>query len=207
MLSLEEEFKKSSSALNVVVNNTKSKEQLTPPSKFKVWQFAAAASVILLLISAALNIYLFNRYSATSEQYQALLIQRNSLQAKSDVYQTHLRQWQSAAEMMADPAMAMIKMPGVEGKKDNMATVFWDTRSKDVFVMPNKLPAPSQNKQYQLWALVDGKPVDLGMLDPDCNSVCKMKNIPRAQAFAITLEKTGGSPSPTMDQMFVFGKA
>jgi anti-sigma-K factor RskA len=32
-----------------------------------------------------------------------------------------------------------------------------------------------------------------------------MKNIPRAQAFAITLEKKGGNPTPTMEQMFVMG--
>ena len=72
--------------------------------------------------------------------------------------------------------------------------------------MVNKMPQPSQGKQYQLWALVDGKPVDAGMVDANCTTVCKMKNIPKAQAFAITLEKAGGSPSPTMEAMYVFGK-
>jgi hypothetical protein len=33
-----------------------------------------------------------------------------------------------------------------------------------------------------------------------------MKNIPAAQGFAITLERKGGSLSPTMDQMYVNGK-
>jgi anti-sigma-K factor RskA len=33
-----------------------------------------------------------------------------------------------------------------------------------------------------------------------------MKNIPAAQAFAITLENRGGSVSPTMEAMFVMGK-
>jgi len=33
----------------------------------------------------------------------------------------------------------------------------------------------------------------------------KMKNIPSAQAFAITLEPTGGSPTPTMP-IYVMGK-
>jgi anti-sigma-K factor RskA len=100
----------------------------------------------------------------------------------------------------------MIKMPGVPGKEGHMATVFWQTRTKDVYVMPNKLPAPAEDRQYQLWAMVKGKPVDAGMLDPDCISVCKMKNIPEAEAFAITLEKKGGSPTPNMEQLFVMGK-
>jgi len=38
-------------------------------------------------------------------------------------------------------------------------------------------------------------------------AVVKMKNIPRAQAFAVTLEKRGGSAAPTMDQMYMMGKA
>ena len=60
-------------------------------------------------------------------------------------------------------------------------------------------------KQYQLWAIVDGKPVDAGLIT-DCIGLCKMKRIDRAQAFAITLEKAGGSPTPTLTEMYVFGK-
>jgi anti-sigma-K factor RskA len=107
--------------------------------------------------------------------------------------------------MMADPAMKMVKLPGIPGKGDNMATVFWDTKSKDVYLMANKLPKPTIGKQYQLWALVDGSPVDAGILDVAAN-VCKMKTIPKAQGFAITLENAGGSPTPTMDAMYVMGK-
>jgi anti-sigma-K factor RskA len=60
-------------------------------------------------------------------------------------------------------------------------------------------------KQYQLWAIVDGKPVDAGMVG-DCEGLCKMKVINRAEAFAITLEKEGGSSAPTLTAMYVMGK-
>jgi len=80
------------------------------------------------------------------------------------------------------------------------------THSLTLFhLLANKLPQAPSGKQYQLWALVDGKPVDAGMIG-DCNGLCRLKNIPRAQAFAITLEREGGSPTPTMDQMYVLGK-
>ena len=70
------------------------------------------------------------------------------------------------------------------------------------------LPAAPTGKQYQLWTIVDGKPVDMGMLDPEfSNRLLRMKSSsPNAVAFAITLEKAGGSPSPTMDEMYVMGK-
>ena len=55
--------------------------------------------------------------------------------------------------------------------------------------------------------MVDGKPVDAGVFDLNAGpGMFKMKNIPRAQAFAITLEKKGGSPTPSLDKLYVLGK-
>jgi anti-sigma-K factor RskA len=54
--------------------------------------------------------------------------------------------------------------------------------------------------------LVNGKPVDVGLLTADCNGLCKLKTIPEAQAFAITLENKGGSATPHLDQLYVMGK-
>ena len=87
-----------------------------------------------------------------------------------------------------------------------MATVYWDKRSKDVYLHVNNMPAATTGKQYQLWALVDGTPVDAGVFDiSSANPMIKMKNIPRAQGFAVTLEPTGGSIKPTPEQMYVLG--
>jgi anti-sigma-K factor RskA len=33
-----------------------------------------------------------------------------------------------------------------------------------------------------------------------------MKNVQNAQAFAVTLEQRGGSPTPTMEAMYAMGK-
>jgi len=173
---------------------------------FKRWRMVAAAAIILLICSAALNIYFYDKYRERHSAYLALLSERNSLQANNQLYQTRLNEWRSISEMMAAPEMLMVKMPDVSGKNAHLATIFWNTKSKDVYVMPNKLPVHASNKQFQLWALVDGKPVDAGMLDDNCNGVCQMKNIPKAEAFAITLENAGGSSTPTMEAMVVLGK-
>jgi anti-sigma-K factor RskA len=105
--------------------------------------------------------------------------------------------------------MTVIKMPSVPTSPNltSLTTVYWDSRSKDVYLLVNNLPQATTDKQYQLWALVDGKPVDAGVFDiKEGLSFVKMKNIPRAQAFAITLEKRGGSATPTMQEMYVLGK-
>ena len=69
------------------------------------------------------------------------------------------------------------------------------------------MPSNDQEHQYQLWAMVDGKPVDLGVFDSgtDSTGMKKMKSVKDTQAFAVTLEPRGGSVDPTMDQMMAIG--
>jgi anti-sigma-K factor RskA len=78
----------------------------------------------------------------------------------------------------------------------------------EVYVDPTNLPDPAAGKQYQLWAIVDGKPVDAGMISTQKGvyKIQKMKSFGKAQAFAITLENEGGSPTPTMAEMYVIAE-
>mgnify|MGYP003549478745 FL=1 len=46
----------------------------------------------------------------------------------------------------------------------------------------------------------------MGMYSAKADStVQEMKSVDKAQAFAITLEKEGGNPTPTMEEMYVMG--
>jgi anti-sigma-K factor RskA len=65
---------------------------------------------------------------------------------------------------------------------------------------------PPAGKQYQLWAIVDGKPVDAGMIDLNQPIVFQqMKTINSAQAFAVTIENVGGSATPSLETMCLLG--
>lgn len=173
--------------------------------RLTAWRYVAAACIILLIASTALNIYFYKGYKTATDQYQALLINNNSLQASNNVFQTRLNDFEESMRIMQNPDVLKINMPGVAGKETNLAAVYWDTKTKDVYFLPTKLDAAPEGKQYQLWAIVDGQPVSAGLVE-DCNGLCKMKNIPKAQAFAITLEKKGGVDKPTLSAMYVLGK-
>ena len=98
-------------------------------------------------------------------------------------------------------------MKGMPVSPQSFATVYWDTTSHDVYLLANNLPVPASDKQYQLWAIFNGKPVDLGVFDIKKERLLiQAKNAQGAEAFAITLEKKGGSPAPTMDSLYVMGK-
>lgn len=184
----------------IAMNNS----QNAPSRQGAFWRYFAAASVILLIGSAALNLYLYNNYNDTTAKYQALLTERNNLQASNGIFQTRLDGLEESFRIIQNPQVLTIKLPGTNGHTEDLAAVYWDSQTKDVYLLPTKMDKAPEGKQYQLWALVDGKPVDAGLVE-DCNGLCKMKNIPKAQAFAITLEDKGGSPTPHLEALYVFG--
>jgi anti-sigma-K factor RskA len=184
----------------------------TPVRKLYVsssWRWAAAAAILLLLGSVLLNYIYFTRYSEYKVRYEALVTTHNSLAAEENIYRTRLEHMEHSLDIVKDPTMMTVQMPGTKLLPTAMATVYWNKSSKEVFLMPNNLPQPAADKQYQLWAIVDGKPVDMGVFDVSKSSeelMQKMKSIDNAELFAVTLENKGGSPTPTLDQMYVAGK-
>jgi anti-sigma-K factor RskA len=176
-------------------------------------RYVAAASVVLLVGSAVLNFYFFNKYKEYSSRYDQLLAQQTELVKNNNNLQTRLNTYENTIAQLSNPNMKVIKMAGNEvpsqGSPDStsMAMIYWDTRSKDVYLMVHHLPQPTADKQYQLWAIVNGQPVDAGVFDMNNQSglMVKMKNIPEAQLFAVTLEQKGGSPTPK-GPMYVLGK-
>ncbi len=172
-------------------------------------KYVAAASLILLAGSVLLNFYLLSQYKKTIAKNEELIAAQTQVANNNKVLQTRMLGFENAINLMQNPLMTVVKMPGVPKSPapSSLATVYWNTQSKDVYLLVNKLPTPVPEKQYQLWAIVDGKPVDAGVFDmAEGISFVKLKTIPKAEAFAITLEKKGGSTKPDMNAMYVMGK-
>jgi anti-sigma-K factor RskA len=179
------------------------------PIKPDFQRLIAVAAVVLLVLSTALNVYFFNQYKKSFTQYHALLQQHTDVVTNNQVLQGRLLDYEKTVEMMKDPNMKMVKMPAVPSSPDPQSAtmVLWDTVTKDVYLTVSKLPQTAADEQYQLWAIVDGTAVDAGIFDmSEASGMMKMKKMAKAQAFAITLEKKGGSPAPSMDKLYVMGK-
>lgn len=161
-------------------------------------KYAVAACFILLTGSLYWNISLYNKNKKLQSEFDGTVARLNYMEKDIRILQQN-------------PNVKMVSMKGMDVSPQSYATVYWDTTSKDVYLLVNNLPKPASDQQYQLWALLDSKPIDIGMIDNDYfikqdRLLVKAKNVQNAQAFAITLEKKGGSPTPTMDKMYVMGK-
>ena len=165
-----------------------------PVRKLSWLKYVAAASVILLAGSLYYNITLYNKNKDLQGNYDNTVAKLNNMEKDIQILQQN-------------PNIRMASMKGMDASPRSYATVYWDTTSHDVYLLANNLPVPASDKQYQLWAIFNGKPVDLGVFDIKRERLLiQAKNAQGAEAFAITLENKGGSPTPTMEKLYVMGK-
>lgn len=179
-------------------------------SKIKTLRFALVACIALLVISVFALFSARNELGEAKNEILALNQDKQKFATTVNYLKESNTELQKIADMPNDPDWKTVKLAGTAMDPKAKMIVYWHKSGQHVMVDNSnmQLPANDQGHQYQLWALVNGKPVDLGVFDVKTDSthiLLKMKEITGAQAFAVTLEKRGGSPSPTMDQMIVMG--
>jgi anti-sigma-K factor RskA len=167
------------------------------------FKYAFAACLALLIVT----------FVALVSVYQKLQQSNNlvaSLQSQNQQFASQTKLIDNELTVYRDPSFKTLKLQGTKKSPSSRLIVAWSPANKKVMIdMTNaNMPANDNNHQYQLWALIAGQPVDLGVFDADTTSkgMKEMKSTASADAFAVTLEPRGGSPSPTMDEMMVIGK-
>jgi len=175
-----------------------------------VWSIAAT---ILLIVSAGFNYLFFSEFRKAKGQVEELEASIQSLQED----QTVLADLASDQKMELEYANLRIahflnkdnvhvRMDGMPLSPQSYANVFWNVKSNAVFISVDNLPEPPHGHQYQLWAIKPGQaPIDAGIFD-HTQLIQELKIIKgNVEAFAVTLEKEGGSPIATVDKTFVKG--
>lgn len=167
--------------------------------RVKSWLPLTIAASVLLLLSLAANILLLNYRGRDLKKMQQVISSNQDSQEK-------LKEANERWQIIQRLSVRTITLHGIEKYPDAKAVLFWDTKTSDVYLSAASLPAIPSGKQYQLWAIIEGQPVDAGLLPVSSGEpLVKMHHIDKAEAFAITLENEGGSLVPTLSEMYVMG--
>jgi len=170
--------------------------------------WAIAASVALLL-SLAANALFYSRWQQASTDLVAAQNSQARFAQTSQVMERRLSSTQEQLHVLRSPQeYKMVALAGTPAHTSAHARVLYNGASHHVYLDVQQLPTLPAGKQYQLWALDKGKPVDAGVLAANTaagDSLQQMKDIASAQAFAMTVEPTGGSAGPTLATMTVIG--
>ncbi|TAE94845.1 MAG: anti-sigma factor [Runella slithyformis] len=164
-----------------------------------LWSQISVAASVLLAVVAGWSVWQLSQYKSQTQQ----------LTAEVATAKQNANYSEALTAMYQSPDNKVIRLKGVEKSPESAVVAFWNQKTREVTLNVQSLPTLAADKQYQLWAIVGGKPVDMGMLDKDfAKKIIKMKIADGgAAAFAITIEKDGGSPTPTLDDMMVMGAA
>lgn len=167
----------------------------------------AYAAGLLLAASLAGLLALYQMSRQQRAAIAGLEQQMDTLQQGCDSVQTYAQRLEDALDFLRHPATRPIVMESTGLSPGAVATVFYNQETQRSLLGVGQLPAPVSGKQYQLWAIIASGPVSMGVFDvqPDSQAFLEVPFVANAQAFAVTLENSGGSPAPTMDQMYVIG--
>lgn len=172
-------------------------EEPTQQKAKRNW-LSVAASLLLILSLGGTTLYLLNQNKALVAVLSDNKVTKDSLKDQNKTQKDYLA-------FLTHNKTMRIELKGVPKKESMAAVVFWNTQNKHVMLSDMNLPKVAENKEYQLWAIVDGKPVDAGMIDLS-EPLIEMKEIENSQAFAITMEPKGGSASPHLEDLCVIGE-
>ncbi len=175
-----------------------------------IYKWSAAASVLVIIGLSLLYLNSATKANGLEQDLTALEEKadknQETLEDKLLAMQSDLYAMQEREAFINAPNTQKLLLQATGVEPGASATAYFDQNTGNVILASNGLPEPVSGKQFQLWAIADGVPLDLGVLEKESaySKTISVKNA-NVQAFAITLEKEGGSPTPTMDQMYVYG--
>jgi anti-sigma-K factor RskA len=196
-------FDDDSAFASQIVDNNDNIIALSAARSANFYKIAFAACLALLVVSGIALVSIYNKLQESNTRLAAL-------QLNSQHFANRVNLMDHQLKIFRDASYKILKLQGTPHSPNAELTVVWSPAKKKVMIDMGgmKMPVNDKEHQYQLWALVGGKPVDLGVFDESTDSanMKEMKPVASADNFAVTLEPRGGSASPSMDHIMVIGK-
>ena len=188
------------------VRQRKEGANAAPPPKTSNWRLLFLS--LGLLAMTMLSGYFYNQAQQNQHSSDKLQSELQQLRADCDDIRQNNTQYQQQMAILRAPATLNVALKGTERSPQSSAIVHWNAEQQKALLDIFRLPSPPANKQYQLWAIVAGQPVDMGLLEwqGGGTGLLEVPFVVAPQAFAITLEDKGGKARPTLQQLCIIGE-
>lgn len=164
-------------------------------------------------VAAAVFLIFFGiQYQKTNELNENLNIsiqEKQQLENKINQQEFDLAFKKNLLATITSDETQIVDLAGQKISPQSKVKVFWNTKDNKVVIDANNLPEAPKGMVYQVWSLkLDPlTPTSLGLLENynRDNNLFVLENSNASEAFGITLEPEGGSPSPNLEQLYVLG--
>lgn len=148
-------------------------------------------------IAAALAVVSYLQFAAG----QKLRSELRAATVELDSVRTTLAEEQRVAAVLSAPGTQVVRLGATpDGDPGLVAQAAYDPVTQAAVVTFEHFTAPA-GRDYQLWAIRDGKPASLGVIHVDAAGRARLRlervgEAAQLAAFAVSLEPAGGSPDP-----------
>jgi anti-sigma-K factor RskA len=163
-----------------------------PVRRLNIWKIMAAASIVLL----------------AGTVFWAYTVNNENRRLKQDLVKNNERdssEFRKAREieaevglMQQESSVKVATLLNTDTDKKCLFHVYWNATTGEAYILDNNLQPPAPDKQYQLWALLDGTPINKGVLDITIKKDRLLQKAKRgtqnAQGFAVSIEPKGTDP-------------
>lgn len=171
-----------------------------------MWRWAAAAAIAMALVASYFAFDYRDKWKDSQRALTDLIAQNQQVAQDYNTVNERLDRLEVDANIINNPAFKRVVMKGTEQAPSALASVYWNETTKEVYLSIREMKELSAENQYQLWAIIDGKPVDAGVFDLTKGRLLRMKDVrPGATTFAVTVEPKGGKSAPSLETMQVAG--
>ncbi|WP_017258249.1 anti-sigma factor [Pedobacter arcticus] len=193
-----------------VIKSVVTEAKVVPLSKVaNFYKYSFAACLALLVVSIVAIVNLSSSLKNSRKQIAQLQSSNQTFANQVNYLDKKVYSTNQSIKVLTNPDFKMVNLKGTDNSPSSNIMVAFNSKEQKVMLdfTNMKMPKNDEQHQYQLWALVDGKPVDLGVFDMEEGEIGlkDMKSIGTAQTFAVTLEPRGGSVSPTLEKLMVIG--
>lgn len=167
-----------------------------------LWTYKAAAAI--LLIASLTFAYVTVDLSETVDSQQSQITE----------LQSQLDRQEQLLTVLSGREVTLVNMNGLDPSPEGYGKIIWDPDKGEAVLQLANLPAPPQDKDYQLWLIKAGQnPISAGVFNfeqPSTDLFFRVEQLneepsQESNTFAVTLEPKGGVPQPTGD-MFLLGE-
>lgn len=172
------------------------------------WAAYAGWAAAMLLLAG--GIYQYTEMQSRQDAIEVVQQENSKLRKNVDTLDRKNQASENILNIIRDENTTIVALGGQAAAPDAKAKVYWNKSTQTVYIDASQLPAPPPGKVYQVWSLTLNPltPTSIGLLNGFENNTTRffpVSGTGNAQAFGITLEPAGGSPTPTMEQLYVLG--
>lgn len=166
--------------------------------------FAATAAVLLVAGLAFSTAVLWAQNGSLRAEVARLSERLDSSQQEEARGRELLAETREANRLLTSPDARIATLAGTKTAPQASARIALDRSTGRALLVAHNLPPAPEGKAYQLWFILDGKPLPGALFKTDADGRALLKDVVPANAtdpsaFAVTLEREGGETSPKGD--------